>query len=386
MRKFTTNIALILLGLTVLFKCTGNGHMFKTLQSTIFVGKIGPTIDDMDLFPYRKIQAGNNDVIPTSIGYGNYNIDSNIWKKIESYDPVGFLILHQDKVLLEEYWNGYNDASLVNSFSVAKSIVALAVLKAIELHHIKSVDQKVIDYIPELEGDYREEVTIRHLLTMTSGIDFGESYWNPFGFMSRAYYGDDLLEKTLSYDADEEPGSEWEYRGGNTILLSIIVSRATGKTLSDFVEKKIWQKIGTPQNAYWNLDEEGGIEKAYCCFYSNLRDFGRLGLMVVNNGLIFNKGRLNRDLLKELKKPVVLNNGEVIEHYGWHWWRIVYDGVVVTYARGILGQYIITIPDYDMVIVRLGKRRGKKDEFNHPKDLYLYLELAKSIHEQALFP
>ncbi len=386
MRKFTTKLAVIVLGLTVLFKCTGNDHMFKTLKHTIFAGKLGPTINDMDLFPIRQISSGKNDLIPKGTGYGNYKIDSNIWKQIESYDPVGFLIIHQDKIVLEEYWDNYNDGSLVNSFSVAKSIVGLAVIKAIELGYIDSVDQKVIDFVPELEGDYREDVTIRHLLTMTSGIDFGESYWNPFGFMSRAYYGDNLLEKTLSYEAEEEPGSEWKYLGGNSILLSIIVNRASGETLSDFVTVNLWQKIGTPQNAYWNLDAEDGIEKAYCCFYSNLRDFGRLGLVVANNGLVFNKGRLNRELLAELKKPVVLNNGEVIEHYGWHWWRVVYEGTVVTYARGILGQYIIAIPDYNMVVVRLGTRRGKKNEFNHPKDLYLYLELAKSIHEQKLFP
>jgi len=386
MRKFITTLALIVLGTISLLKCSGNGHLFKALSATYFDGKKGPTINDLPVFDYRRVNSENHNFIAKGIGYGYYMIDSSLWREIESYDPVGFLVLHRDRIVIEQYYNDYNDASLVNSFSVAKSIVALAVLKAIELGHIESVDQNVIDFIPELDGDYNEVVTIRHLLAMTSGIDFNESYGNPFGFMAAAYYGDDLEDLALSYDADIEPGSEWKYLGGNTILLSIIVSRATGEPLSDFVSKHIWTKIGAPVDAYWSLDEEDGLEKAYCCFYTSLRDYSRFGMLVKNNGMIFKKGALSSELLAELKKPVVLNNGEVIEYYGWHWWRLEYDDAIVTYARGIQGQYIITIPEYDIVIVRLGTRRGITNSFNHPEDLYLYVELAKSIHEQTLLP
>ena len=100
----------------------------------------------------------------------------------------------------------------------------------------------------------------------------------------------------------------------------------------------------------------------------------------------FKRGLIRHELVEEIKKPVVLNDGTIIPYYGLHWWLINYNGVDVTYARGILGQYIITIPAYNMVIVRLGIRRGEKNEKQHPADLYDYLDLAKSIYDQEVIP
>jgi CubicO group peptidase (beta-lactamase class C family) len=357
--------------------------MFKALSSTYFSGETGPTIDDIDVFENRVVATGSYKSFPERVSYNNYVIDTGLMTKIESYEPIGLAVIIDETMAFEKQWEGYDDARRTNSFSVAKSIVGLAVLKAIDEGFINNLDQKVIEFVPELKGDYREDVTIRHLITMTSGIDFGESYGNPFGFMARAYYGDHLLEKTLSYEAEDEPGSEWLYQGGNTILLSIIVARSSKMNLSDFVSKYLWSKLGSPYAALWSLDDEGGMEKAYCCFYTALRDFGRLGLIINTEGYAFRERICDPELIKELKKPVVLNNGEVIPYYGYHWWRINYKGLDVVYARGILGQYVIAIPEYDMVVVRLGKSRGETDEHHHPADLYLYLELAQTIYDQA---
>ena len=366
----------------MLFIFTGNEHMFKTLRSTYFSGHTGPTIYDSDLFFSGIIESDTPVDIMTYPNSQNMTIDAEILQKIESYDPVGLLVLKNEKILFEKYWNKHEVSILSNSFSAAKSIVGLAVFKAIELGLIKSTDEKVIDFIPELKGKYRESITIKHLLNMTSGINFDESYGNPFGFMAKAYYGDDLLNKTLSYESETEPGSEWKYLGGNTILLSIIVSRVSNMKLSEFVSKHIWKKIGASKEAIWSLDSEGGMEKAYCCYYATLRDFARLGLLVVNDGLIFNESQFDSTLIQELKSNVVLNNKIVIPHYSNHWWKINYKGLDITYARGILGQYIITIPDYNMVVVRIGKKRGPKDESEHPVDLYDYLDLAISLNDQ----
>lgn len=372
--------------MTVLFKCTGNEHIFKAVRYTYLSGHSGPTINDLKLFPKRNIEPGYIESIVNNVGYMSFQIDTTIYKKIKEYDPTALLVLKDERILFEKYWHNYDENSVTNSFSAAKSIVGLAVLVAVQIDSIKSLDQQVIDFIPELKGEYREEVTVRHLLNMTSGINFDESYGNPFGFMAKAYYGTDLMKKTLSYEAEDKPGEEWKYLGGNTILLSEIVRRVSGMTLSDFVSKHIWKKIGAPHAAYWNLDEEGGDEKAYCCFYTSLRDFARFGFMLADNGLVFDRPVLNGKLVRELKKPVLLNNGISVRHYSMHWWLINYNNVDVIYARGILGQYIIVIPAYEMVIVRLGNERGKKDENEHPEDLYLYLELARSYHDQCKIP
>lgn len=356
--------------------------MFKALRSTYFSGHTGPTIYDSDLFFSANVETDNPIDLKTDPHSQDFKIDVEILQKIENYDPVGLLVLKNEKILFERYWSNHESSTLSNSFSAAKSIVGLAVFKAMELGLIKNTDEKVIDFIPELQGKFRESITIKHLLNMTSGINFDESYGNPFGFMAKAYYGDDLLNKTLLYESETEPGSEWKYLGGNTILLSIVVSRVSNMRLSEFVSKYIWKKIGASKEAIWSLDSEGGMEKAYCCYYATLRDFARLGLLVVNNGLIFNESQFDTTLIQELKSNVVLNNKVVIPHYSNHWWKINYKGLDITYARGILGQYIIAIPDYNMVVVRIGNKRGQKDETEHPVDLYHYLDLAISINNQ----
>lgn len=380
MRKIIIYLAGFLLVTSLAFIITGNEHMFKVLSSTYFSGHTGPTLNDSKIFENRVVSSGAYIEIPKSPKINSRIVESGLWKKIESYEPVALVVIQNNEIILEKYWDNYFDSSKTNSFSVAKSIVGLAVLKAVELGLIKSMNQKVVDFVPELQGKYREEVTIQHLLSMTSGINFDENYGNPFGFMARAYYGDGLLEKTLSYQANEKPGEKWTYLGGNTILLSIILERLSGKNLSDFVSEHFWSKLGTSGQALWSLDAKGGMEKAYCCYYSTAIDFARFGMLVLNNGNFFGETVIDSNLIAQLKNPVVLNNGEYVPHYGLHWWRIQYNGIESVYARGILGQYIMVIPEYNMVIVRLGKKRGDKDEFQQPADVYHYLDLAKSLN------
>ena len=129
-------------------------------------------------------------------------------------------------------------------------------------------------------------------------------------------------------------------------------------------------------NGLWSLDEEDGVEKAYCCLYTNARDLARIGQMMLDSGKLNGVQILSESLVQEVKKNVVLKDGSSVDHYGLQWWKIEYRSKSITYARGILGQYIICIPEINTVIVRLGHRRGDKDEKNHPKDVYHYIDLA----------
>ena len=202
---------------------SGNEHLLKAVTYTYFEGKTGPTITDLDKFEYREIEASNEKALEFSEDYNNYEIDDELLESIESYDPIALAILKDGQLKFEKYWDGFSEESKTNPFSVSKSIVALGLLKCIDLNLIIDLDQKVKDFIPELEGPFADAVSIRHLLSMTSGIDFNESYGDPFGFMAQAYYGDELMKKTFSYRAVTEPGTEWNYLGGNTILMSEII-------------------------------------------------------------------------------------------------------------------------------------------------------------------
>ena len=182
--KFFIRLAFVLVSTVILFECTGNQHMYKALRSTYFSGKTGPTIDDVNLFETRKVENGRQYHLEKSIGYDLYDFDSTLWEELESYDPAAYVVVHKGQIILEHYWDDYSDASYINSFSVAKSIIGLGVMKALQYDIIHSLDQKVIEFIPELKGEFREEVTIRHLMSMTSGINFDESYGNPYGFIA----------------------------------------------------------------------------------------------------------------------------------------------------------------------------------------------------------
>ncbi|HAW51343.1 MAG TPA: serine hydrolase [Flavobacteriales bacterium] len=380
-RVFFTVVATLLLTVIIALESSGNAHLLKGISNTYFVGHTGPTIDDYPIFESRLVETSEEIPLKFDDKYGALKVDQALMGKIEEFDPAALLVLKDGAILYEKYWDSYNNTSMTNSFSVAKSIVGLSIGKCLDLHLLKSLDQKVIDIIPELKGTYRETITLRHLMNMTSGINFDESYGNPFGFMAKAYYGESLLETTLEYTAETEPGTVWKYSGGNTILLSVIVKRVTGQHLSDFVSAHFWKPLGASQPALWNLDKKDGIEKAYCCFYSNAADFARFGQLILDSGMVDGKEVISRNFINEIKKDQVLKDGSPVPKYGMHFWKTDYKSDIV-YARGILGQFIISIPDLNMVVVRLGHRRGDKDEFDHPSDVYLYIDLAYQLVHQ----
>ena len=292
------------------------------------------------------------------------------------------MVVIKDKQLLyEHYWDGYSAKSKTNSFSMAKSFTSLCIGAAIKEGKIKNVDQKVGDFLPEFNEGVKSKVTIRHLLNMTSGIDFGESYGDPFGFMAKTYYGTDLYNLTVSKTVKYEPGTVWKYQGGNTLLLSFILKNATKKSLSNYFEEKFWQPIGATEDALWTTDKKEGLERSFCCFYSNAADYARIGQVLLDSGKWNSKQLIDQDFYLHSISPVEVNNskGEMIDYYGYQWWIGNYKNTSFYYARGILGQYIVAIPEWNAVLVRLGHQRDQKRKAEIPSDLFSYLELAKQV-------
>lgn len=152
---------------------------------------------------------------------------------------------------------------------MAKSIVSLAIGAAIDDGFIKDVDQPVSDFYPEFQGYNGKPLTLRHLLTMSAGVDFDEAYSSPFSPTTKLYYGDDLQQIAFGMKEIEEPGVNFIYQSGVTQLLAFIVEKATGENISSYVSRKFWTPMNAEEDALWSLDKKDGIEKAYCCFNSN---------------------------------------------------------------------------------------------------------------------
>lgn len=196
---------------------------------------------------------------------------------------------------------------------MAKSITSLCVGAAIKERKIKSTNQLISDFLSEYKGS---DIQIKHLLQMSSGIDFGENYRDLFGFMAKAYYGTDVYDLTLSKKSAKPAGVEWKYQGGNTLLLSFIVQKATGKSLSNYFAERFWQPIGAEKDALWTLDMKEGKKRSYCCFYSNAIDFDEVGQLILDSGKVKGNELIGLDYFKASFSPVLLPDefGNTVQH------------------------------------------------------------------------
>jgi len=185
-----------------------------------------PNIDDYEIFDNRKVEAGDSIPWPKARQYNQAKLPATARDSLEKYQSVAFLVIHRDSLLYEEYWGGYDSTTISNSFSMAKSIVSLLVGCAIKDGHIKDINDKVIDYFPEIKGPYKEELTIRHLLTMSSASSWNESYTSPFSITTQAYYGRNLDKIIKKIKIINNPGIEFEYSSGDTQLLAKVLTRS----------------------------------------------------------------------------------------------------------------------------------------------------------------
>jgi CubicO group peptidase (beta-lactamase class C family) len=379
--KWILRILIFLILVVIALKVTDNGHILNAFRSTYLIGRIGPDIDNHKFFTQRIIANGQKLPWKKATEYNSHSLTAEDSAYFKEFETVSYLVVQKGEILYEYYDEGYSDTSLVNSFSMAKSIVSMLVGIAIDEGKIKSVMDKASDYLTELKGTDKEEVTIEQLLQMTSGIGFDESYGNPFGFMSQAYYGDDLYNRTLAFAQNHEPGTTWEYLGGNTLMLSFIVEKATRMTLSEYMSKKLWRPIGAGEPAQWTYEEESGVERSYCCFYSNARDFARIGQLMLCDGNWYGEQLISPQWVDASMTPCRVPNvdGKPVDNYGYQWWLMKEKGQDVEYMRGILGQYVFIIPEKELVVVRLGHQRSLKWIDKIPADIFEYLAIANRI-------
>src|SRR5699024_12095905 len=165
-------------------------------------------------------------------------------KYIKNNKTVSFLIIENDTIQYENYWRTYDEVSIVPSFSMAKSITSILVGIAIDEGLITSVNEPIINYVPELKEKGFEAVTIEHLLQMTSGIKFNESYDNHFGDAATYYYGPNMRKEITKMKLERKPGEKFKYSSGDTQLLGLVLERALkDKNITDYLQEKLWEPL-----------------------------------------------------------------------------------------------------------------------------------------------
>lgn len=378
MKKFFKGILLFFLALIILLSvyafATGRTYLFKAVYYN-FAG-----IDDYKIFDNNTVTAGKAQPWPVSDSYNKISSPDDLNQLLAELKTVALVVIKNDSLLYEKYWDGYSDSSLSNSFSVAKSITSLLIGAAIREGKIKSVDEPVGNYLPEFKEGLAVKLRIKDLLTMSSGSNWDESYSNPLSVTTESYYGSDLYKTATGVKILKEPGTYHSYKSGDTELLGLVLEKATGKSISAYASEKLWQPLGAEHPAKWSTDRESGNEKAFCCFNTNARDFARLGQLMLDSGTW--KGNTIIDSAYYMQSITGCNipneEGEPCNYYGYQWWiRPAFPGVF--YARGILGQYIIVIPSKKIVLVRLGHKRSEEWINGAPKEIDALINWGMSL-------
>lgn len=372
--KKLKKVLYVFAGIVVLLWATGNNHLYLGLYDTYLQGRKKPDVLNPDLFPTRDLLSPNPKSIPLKSNYTSEAVPEKIQKVHDEYSSLGFLVIHQDSILFEKYFQDHDRTKSSNSFSMAKTILSIVTGVAVKEGKL-NLDDKVGKYLPEYIPA-ESDLTVRHLLNMTSGMNYDEDYANPIGFMAKAYYGDDLQDLLEGYEQELEAGTQWEYLGGNNLLLSLLLKKAVGEPVGTYAEKHIWKPLQMEQEARWILDHEDGNEKSFSGFYATTRDYAKLGLLFNHLGNYEGKQIVDTVYVINSIQPVNVKgtDGEIVDHYGFAWWLLNYKGLKINYMQGILGQYVICIPEKDLVIVRTGQQRMEKSNNKNPDDLFLWID------------
>ncbi|MEM6818121.1 MAG: serine hydrolase [Pseudomonadota bacterium] len=303
------------------------------------------------IFPTRVISAGMN---PSELGEAQKALGSVVLKRgdesmtvddyFERQSVAGLLVIKDGAVVYERYGLGNDANSRWISFSVAKSVVSMLIGAAIQDGYIDSVDEKVTRYLPRLQGSSYDQTSIRDLLQMASGVTWNEDYADPESDVATASWETVALYEFLrNKPRAAKPGEVFNYNTAETNLAGTLLRSAIGNNLSTYLSEKIWQPFGMESEASWNLTEPGGGEFGGCCINATLRDYGRLGLFALANGVLPD----GTAVLPEGWMTASTQPSKGYDGYGYFWW-LGDEGVFA--ASGIFGQGIHIDRDENLVI------------------------------------
>ena len=378
-QKILKWMAIIFAGLIALIYAFDVDYILKGTRVIYLTGNNTAYLSDYKHFDNRIIEPS-----PVAEPWAKHNKYNTIEETEElaainkDRETKAFLVIKNDSIVFEKYFDGYSESSKSNSFSMAKSITVTLLGKAIMDGKIKSLDQPVGDFFDEYKTGLGAELTVGNLASMSSGMKWNEKYYSIINITSESYFSNDLRSLILNQKIIEKPGQKFRYSSGDTQLLGMIIEKATNTNLSDYLRNNFTNPMGFENEALWQLDsEESGMEKAYCCFASNAKDFARFGKLYKNNGKWNNKILLDSTFINKATNPVF----NASPYYGYGWWLYNYNGKKVYTMNGHRGQFVIVFPEEDIIIVRLGDINIQGD--SDSGDLYKYISegynLATSI-------
>ena len=378
LKKFFKWTLIIVLALVLVLYVFDYGYILRGVRVVYFTGHHTAFIDDYTYFDNDVIEKGTNtDAWSNHEDYNKVTVTPVLEKANQDYGTIAYVIIKNDSIWFEKYYDGFDDASKTNSFSMAKSYVSGLLGKAIMDGYIKSLDQPVCEFFPVFCEGKASIMTVGDLSSMSSGLDWVEHYTSPFSITARANYDDDLAETILNQKVVKTPGKEFEYLSGSTQLLGMVIEKATGMTLSKYLSESFWKPLGASENALWQVDDDDNrLAKAFCCIASNAKDFARFGKLYKDHGKWNGKQILDSAFIARSVKPRFPESPQ----YGYGWWLQQRGDKHFFMMRGHLGQYVIVEPNDNIIIVRLGHKKSPKNGAPvFTDDIGVYIEEAYNM-------
>ena len=370
MKKVLSALVLTTSALAAAVYLSGYDFIFKAFALNMKKGPITPSGDDVEKFSSRSIPNLNPDPWQKAENYNMNILPENILSDLKKTRASSLIVIRDEKLVHEEYWKDHDSSSLMNSFSMAKGMLSILVGCAIEDGYLHSEHQLLSTIFPVYGNScYGKHLTLYHLMTMQTGLDWKEEYHHPFSENSKQYFVEDLEKQAFEIDFKEIPGENYEYQSVAAQLLGLALRKATGKDLATYFSEKIWQPLGMESPARWSIDKKG-VEKAFCCIHATARDFAKIGQLIMQNGSWKGRQLLSEEYCKRMLTPTKVNDA-----FCFTIWADDETPLKYRFFYGFLGQFIIMIPEKKMVIVKTGfYNRLEVDKKKRPLQVRLFAE------------
>ncbi|NRD18467.1 serine hydrolase [Winogradskyella eckloniae] len=375
LKKTLKFIAILLAIIVAALYITDTDYLLKAVRTIYLTGHSTAYLEDYKKFDNQSIAGSSTpQPWPNHKNYNTVEATDALKKAHNDWKSIAYVIIKNDSVWFEEYYDGFNANSKTNSFSMAKSYVSGLMFKAIQDGYIKSIDQPVCDFLPAFCDGNAAKMTVGDLSSMASGTNWDEAYYSPLSITTRAYFDDDLAKVMNGLKMEKDPGQAFKYASGDTQMLAMVVEKATGKKLYTYLEESFWKPLGSENETLWQVDsEDHDLVKAYCCIASNAKDFARYGKLFKDHGKWNGKTILDSTFVAKSITPRFSESPE----YGYGWWLKKQFGKDFFMMRGHLGQYVIVQPEDNIIIVRLGHKKSPDAGVGvFTNDISLYIEEA----------
>ena len=374
LKKLFKGIVIFLALIIALLYITDTDYLIKAVRTVYMNGYSTAYLEDYKKFDNQAIAKGTAQPWDNHKDYNTAKPTDRLAKANKDWGTIAYVIIKNDSIWFEAYYDGFDANSKSNSFSMAKSYVSGLLGMAIQQGHIKSLDQPVCDFLPAFCEGKASKMTVGDLSTMSSGTNWDEKYYSPLSITTRAYFDDDLAKVMNGLKVVDEPGKAFKYASGDTQMLAMVIEKATGKKLYTYLEESFWKPLGSENETLWQVDsEDHDLVKAYCCIASNAKDFARFGKLYKDHGKWNGKQVLDSAFIAKS----IVSKFPASPQYGYGWWLRKKGDKNFFMMRGHLGQYVIVEPEDNVIIVRLGHQKSPDQGVAvFTNDIGLYIDEA----------